>query len=470
VLETVEPPTDTPPREDLVVTSPYSGEVVGRVPMNRPQSIDSIVRRARAGQSLISELSRHARGQILDRAAGLVEARRPEFADLIVSESGKTIRLARNEVDRAINTLRLSAAEVRRNAGEVIPFDSYQGSEDRQGWFTREPLGIIVAITPSNDPLNLVAHKLGPAIAAGNSIILKPSELTPLSAERLTAVLVEAGLPGEAVTVVNGGSDISSAVVSLREVRMISFTGGFATGEAIARTAGLKKLAMDLGGNAPVIVFDDADLDLAVAACVSGSFSSSGQNCIGTQRILIHRSRYAAFRTLFVAATRLLVSGDPADERTDIGPMATAKSAEAAKRKVDEAIAAGARLLAGNELRGNVYSPTILEDTPSTCSLWTDEAFSPVVSLQAFDTDDEAYRASNDVAYSLHAGVFTSSLARAMEASRRLEASGVMINDSSDYRFDGMPFGGYKFGSMGREGVHFAFEEMTQPKVVCMRA
>jgi acyl-CoA reductase-like NAD-dependent aldehyde dehydrogenase len=456
-------------REDLAVTNPYTGETVGRVPVDRPDSIDSLVERARIGQGLVAELSRHARGLILDRAATLVEARRREFADLIVRESGKTIRLARKEVDRAVNTLRLSAAEVRRNAGEVIPFDAYQGSEDRQGWFTREPLGIIAAITPSNDPLNLVAHKLGPAIAAGDSVILKPSELTPLSAAKLTATLIEAGLPETAVTVVNGGRDISSAIVAARDVRMISFTGGFATGEAIARTAGLKKLAMDLGGNAPVIVFDDADLELAVGACVSGSFSASGQNCIGTQRILVHRSLYSAFRDRFVEATRLLVTGDPADERTDIGPMATPAAAVAAKRRVDDAIAAGANLLAGNEIDGCLYSPTVLENTPASCSLWTDEAFSPVVSLQVFDTDDEAYRASNDVDYSLHAGVFTTSLARAMEASRRLQASGVMINDSSDYRFDGMPFGGFTFGSMGREGVRFAFEEMTQPKVVCMR-
>ncbi|OMI35585.1 aldehyde dehydrogenase family protein [Streptomyces sparsogenes] len=348
---------------------------------------------------------------VLERAAHLVRRRAESFAQLIVSEAGKTITQARKEAARAANTLALSAAEARRNAGEVVPFDAYEGSERRQGWFTREPLGIIAAITPFNDPLNLVAHKLGPAIAGGNAVILKPSAHTPLSALRLADTLIEAGLPKEVVTVVGGGADIGAAIVGAPEVRMVSFTGGFATGEAIARTAGLKKLAMDLGGNAPVIVMDDADLDEAVTSCVSGAFWAAGQNCIGTQRILIARQVYEAFRDAFVARTKLLRVGDPTDEHTDVGPMITPETAQATRAKVDEAVAEGAVLLCGNQLNGSLYTPTVLENVPATSAIRREEAFAPVVILQPFDSFDDAIEQANAIDYSLHAGVYALSLA-----------------------------------------------------------
>ncbi|GAA2328257.1 aldehyde dehydrogenase family protein [Streptomyces cuspidosporus] len=450
------------------VRNPYTGEVIASICTVDATAIHTVLQRARCGRRTSAALSRATRAGVLERAAHLVRRRAESFAQLIVSEAGKTITQARKEAARAANTLALSAAEARRNAGEVVPFDAYEGSERRQGWFTREPLGIIAAITPFNDPLNLVAHKLGPAIAGGNAVILKPSAHTPLSALRLVDTLIEAGLPEEVVTVVNGGADIGAAIVGAPEVRMVSFTGGFATGEAISRTAGLKKLAMDLGGNAPVIVMDDADLDEAVASCVSGAFWAAGQNCIGTQRILIAREVYETFRDAFVARTKLLRVGDPTDEHTDVGPMITPEAAQATQRKVDEAVAEGAVLLCGNQLNGSLYTPTVLENVPATCAIWREEAFAPVVALQPFESFDDAIEQANAIDYSLHAGVFTSRLDRALSAARLLEAGGVMINDSSDYRFDAMPFGGFKYGSMGREGVRFAFEEMTQPKVVCV--
>ncbi|MFD8542596.1 aldehyde dehydrogenase family protein [Streptomyces sp. NPDC059649] len=450
------------------VRNPYTGEAIASVCTVDATAIDTILQRARAGRAIAAALSRVTRASVLERTARLVELRAESFAELIVTEAGKTLTQARKEVSRAINTLALSAAEVRRNAGEVIPFDSYEGSEKRQGWFTREPLGIIAAITPFNDPLNLVAHKLGPAIAGGNAVILKPSALTPLSALRLVDTLVEAGLPEEIVTVVNGGADIGAAIVSAPDVRMVSFTGGFATGEAITRAAGLKKLAMDLGGNAPVIVTDDADLDAAVESCVSGAFWAAGQNCIGTQRILIAAEVYESFRDAFVARTKQLRVGDPLDEHTDVGPMITEEAGQVVRRKVDAAVAQGAVLLCGNELNGSLYAPTVLEKVPASCALWQEEAFAPVVVLQPFASFEEAIEQANAIGYSLHAGIFTARLDRALSAARLLEAGGVMVNDSSDYRFDAMPFGGYKYGSMGREGVRFAFEEMTQPKVVCI--
>ncbi|QIZ38831.1 aldehyde dehydrogenase family protein [Saccharopolyspora sp. ASAGF58] len=450
------------------VRNPYSGAVIGSVRMVDAAAIDSILKRARNGSRTAQAMSRASRAAVLEGAARLVEQRAEVFTSLIVKESGKTITQARKETARAANTLALSAAEARRNAGEMVPFDAFEGSENRKGWFTREPLGIIAAITPFNDPLNLVAHKLGPAIAGGNAVILKPSELTPLSALRLVGTLVEAGLPEEVVTVVNGNAEVGAAIVTAREVRMVSFTGGFATGEAIARSAGLKKLAMDLGGNAAVIVMEDADLDLAVDSCVSGAFWAAGQNCVGTQRILIAREAYENFRNAFVARTKRLRVGDPADESTDVGPMITADAARSARAKVDTAIASGATLLCGNQLDGSFYTPAVLEDVPAECAIWQEEAFAPVVCLQPFDSFDDALQRANEVDFSLHAGIFTANLDRALSAAQSLEASGVMINDSSDYRFDAMPFGGFKYGSMGREGVRFAYEEMTQTKVVCI--
>lgn len=451
------------------VTSPYDGKVVGAVPLSDATAGEAVLKVARTGARKAQALSRNARGKILDSAATDIEHRNEEFAQTIVAESGKTIRQARKEVLRAVNTLRLSAVEARRNAGEVIPFDSYEGSEDRTGWYSREPLGIIAAITPFNDPLNLVAHKIGPAIAGGNAVVLKPSALTPLSAQLLADALVDAGLPQEVLTVIHGDREVAETIIRSRDVRMVSFTGGFSTGESIARAAGLKKLSMDLGGNAPVIILSDADIDDAVESCVSGAFWAAGQNCVGVQRILIATSLYADFRQRFLEATARLVAGDPSDERTDVGPMISRAALDQLQAKLDEAIQDGATLLAGNVAEGNVLRPTVLEAVPADSRLWKEEVFGPVVMLHAFNTFEDAIDVANAIDFSLHAGIFTDSLGNAMEAARRLDAGGVMINDSSDYRFDGMPFGGSKYGSMGREGVHFAYEEMTQPKVICIK-
>ncbi|AGS24480.1 aldehyde dehydrogenase family protein [Rhizobium etli] len=452
----------------ITVHSPYDGSVLGTIEATDASEINELLARARRGAELSAKLPRHERASILEGAARIIESRREAFAETIVREAGKTIVQARKEVLRCVNTLKLSAEEAKRNAGEIVPFDAYVGSEQRQGWFTREPLGIITAITPYNDPLNLVAHKLGPAIAGGNAVLLKPSNLTPFSSIKLVEALLEAGLPREIITVVHGDREIVRALVSAREVRMVSFTGGFATGEAISRKAGLKKLAMELGGNAPVIVMNDCDFDKAVEGCVSGAFWAAGQNCIGAQRVLVQAELYERFRDAFVAATNKLTAGDPLKEDTDVGPMISKEVAQRTEAAVNDAIAAGAKLLCGHRREGSLYHPTVLEGTPVTCRLWHEEVFAPVVMLAPFATLDEAVELANEPEYSLHAGIFTSNLNVALEAAGRIEAGGVMINDSSDYRFDAMPFGGSKYGSMGREGVRFAYEEMTQPKVVCI--
>ncbi|MFJ3120626.1 aldehyde dehydrogenase family protein [Pseudomonas protegens] len=454
--------------DSIDVCSPFDGRLIGTVPRLEACAVPYLLQQARQGVSDCAALPRYQRARILERAALNIERDAEHFARLIVDEAGKTLKQAQKEVKRCINTLKLSAEEAKRNAGEVLPFDAYEGSENRQGWFSREPLGLILAITPYNDPLNLVAHKLGPAIAGGNGVILKPSELAPLSAIKLVDYLRDAGLPTSVVTLATGGADLGKALVEAREVRMVSFTGGFVTGEQIARRAGLKKLAMDLGGNAPVIVMADCDLAATVESCVSGAFWAAGQNCIGTQRLLVQASIYEAFREAFVRLAREQVSGDPLASSTDIGPMISLQAAQNAQKVVDEALQQGARLLCGHQRRGSCYAATVLENVDHGSRLWQDEVFAPVVVLQPFDDLDQAIALANQPEYSLHAGIFTNDLRIAMDAARRIEAGGVMINDSSDYRFDAMPFGGFKYGSLGREGVRFAYEEMTQPKVVCL--
>lgn len=450
------------------VLNPYDGSLIGSVEQTMATDLPKILAKAKQGKKTCHDLPRYRRAEIIETAARKIEEDADDFAMLIVREAGKTIKQAEKEVKRCVNTMRLSAEEAKRNAGEVIPFDSYEGSESRQGWFSREPLGIILAITPFNDPLNLVAHKIGPAIAGGNSVILKPSELTPLSAVKLVSYLVEAGLPEEVITIAVGDASLGQALVAARDIRMVSFTGGFVTGENIARNAGLKKLAMDLGGNAAVIVANDCDIDQAVEACVSGAFWAAGQNCIGTQRILIDSLVYDIFKEKFVQQSEKLITGNPALAETDIGPMISEKSAKQAEHLVFEAIKNGANLLCGHKRKGACYSATVLEGVNHTSSIWCAEAFSPIVILEPFDSMENAIELANRPEYSLHAGIFTSNLNTALDAAQKIEAGGVMINDSSDYRFDAMPFGGFKYGSMGREGVSFAYEDMTQPKVVCI--
>lgn len=449
------------------VLNPFTQETVDIIPAATTTDVDMALLSAHRGLGICRALPRHHRAKILSCTANTVREQQEDFAILIVQEAGKTIVQARKEVSRCINTLELSAEEAKRLSGEVIPFDAYEGAMGRQGYTHCDPLGIILAITPFNDPLNLVAHKLGPAIAGGNAIILKPSEHAPLSAMKLVDAFISAGLDENIISVVVGDADIGRELVAADAIRMVSFTGGMTTGEEITRTAGLKKMAMDLGGNAPVIVMADSDLNAAVAATVSGAFWASGQNCIGSQRIFIERSIFDQFATEFVAQTRQLCVGDPMNENTDMGPMITPEQSSRIETWVDDAINQGATLLVGHHREGNFYHPTVLTDVPENAQVCSDEVFAPVAILEPFDTFDEVINNANSLDYSLHAGIFTRNLEMALTAADRLEASGVMINDSSDFRFDAMPFGGYKRGSLGREGVRYALQEMTQTKVIC---
>lgn len=454
--------------ETMTVCNPFTGDVLGEVACAAVEHVERAVASAVVGAAAMRDLSTGARARILHDAATALEADAARFAAAITAETGKPVRWATREVARAVNTLRLSAEEAARLAGETIAFDSFPGGETRSGHYLYEPLGVIVAITPFNDPLNLICHKVGPALAAGNAVVLKPAEQAPLVAVMLARLLLAAGLPEGALNLLTGrGCDFGDALTSHDDVAMVSFTGGAGVGQAICRSAGIKRLAMELGGNGPVIVMDDADIGKAAQACASGAFGAAGQNCIGVQRIYVHEVVHDAFRDAMVAATNALTVGDPMDPATDIGPMICMEQAERILNWTQEAAAQGATLLTGGERVGALVRPTLLADVPEEARVSCQEAFGPVVSLFRFTDLDDAIEAANRADYAIHAAIFTESLRHARHAARRLRAAGVMINDSTDYRLDAMPFGGAGRGNMGREGVRFAVREMSQTKVVC---
>ena len=452
----------------IEVRNPEDGSLVDTVPRADAADMERAVGHAVAGARAARAMPTHERMRVLHAAADTLRERHEEFARTIATEGIKTIREARGEVTRCIDTLRISAEEARRLHGETIPFDQRPGSEGRMGWWRPDPVGIVGAITPFNDPLNLVAHKLGPALAAGNAVVLKPDSRTPLSGLALAKALHDAGLPEGVLQAVTGpGGEVGNALVRDPRVRMISFTGGRVTGERIAREAGLKKLAMELGSNAPALVMEDADLDLAVEACVSGAFAAAGQNCLHVQRVLVHDALYDAFEARFVAGAEAIRTGPKLSEETDMGPMIDEQAARRVEKLVLDAQRAGARILAGGTRDGAIMAPTVVADVPEDHELALDEVYGPVTLLQRFVDPTAAVERANAVDYGLQAGVFTRDGRTAFELADALHYGGVMINDSSDYRIDAMPFGGFKGSGLGREGVPFAVQEMTEPKLVC---
>lgn len=454
--------------EKIDVRNPYNNELIDTVPSGDKEDIEAALRAAEEGFRISRSLPVHERISILRRAAEIIRSRQEEFARTIATEGSKTIREARKEASRCVDTITISAEEARRIVGETIPFDSRPGSENRVGYYYRFPIGIIAAITPFNDPLNLVAHKVGPAIAGGNAVVLKPATVTPLSALKLTEVLIEAGLPWKILNVVTGyGSRIADYLVTDPRIRMISFTGGTEAGLEIVRKAGLKKIGMELGSNSPVIVMDDADLKKAVELSVSGAFWAVGQNCIGVQRIYVHEAVYDEFEKRFVARTKKMKVGFQLDEDTDMGPMITEGEAARVEEWIKEAVAMGAEVLAGGKRKGTLVEPTVFRNMPEAAKLNSQEVFGPVVNLYKVSSLDEAIGLANNVKYGLHAAIFTRSLDNAFKAIGELDVGGVIVNDSTDYRIDMMPFGGVKWSGLGREGIKFALLEMTEPKVVC---
>ncbi len=454
--------------EHIDVCNPYDNSVIDTVPKGSREDVDMAIAAAVEGAEIARKMPVHQRTTILKKTAAYVNDHFEDFARTIASEGSKTINEARKETFRAINTLTIAAEEVKRIVGETLPFDSIEGSEKRWGYYYRFPIGVIAAITPFNDPLNLVAHKVGPAIAGGNSMVLKPATVTPLSALKLGEALMDAGLPPKVLNIITGyGSEIGDPLVRDERVRMISFTGGLEVGLEITKKTGLKKIGMELGSNAPVIVMEDCDLQPAVESCVSGGFWAVGQNCIGVQRLLVQDKIYHQFVERFVALTKKIKVGYQLDEDTDMGPMITERDAIRVEEWIEEAIQGGANLLTGHHREGSVCQPTVLENMPFGCKLDVEEVFGPVVCMYRFQTLEQAIEKANEVNYGLHGAIFTTSIANAHKAIQEMDVGGIMINGSTDYRLDMMPFGGVKGSGLGREGIKFALQEMTEPKVVC---
>ncbi|WP_260871825.1 aldehyde dehydrogenase family protein [Bacillus sp. X1(2014)] len=454
----------------IKVFDPQDNRLIATVPAANEEDVLQTIEEAKKGAKIAADMTTHERITILNRAADWIYEHKEKFATTIACEGSKTIKEARKEVLRCIETLCISAEEARRMNGETILFDQMPGSEDRMGYYYRFPIGIIVAITPFNDPLNLVAHKVGPAIAAGNAIIVKPAPATPLSALLLAEAFEKAGLPPKVLSVITGyPSDMGESLITHPAIRMISFTGGLSTGQAIMQKAGMKKFSMELGSNSPVIVLEDADLEEAVESTVSGAFWAAGQNCLGVQRVYVQEGIYQDFVGRFLTRTLKYRVGNKFSEETDMGPMISEKEAKRVESWVNEAVESGAKLLCGGKRKGSFYYPTVLENVPADCKLATEEVFGPVVTLYSVPDLDTAIFQSNNVAFGLQAGIFTQNLNYALAAVRKLDVGGVIVNDSSDYRIDAMPFGGVKGSGIGREGIKFSLQEMTEPKVVCFK-
>jgi glyceraldehyde-3-phosphate dehydrogenase (NADP+) len=454
--------------DTIPVMDPFYGDVIDTVPRGTRAHVDRAVTLAAEGFAENRRLPSGERARILRSTAELLAQREEEFARIIAREGSKTIREARKEVFRCTQTLRVSGEEAIRLLGETIAFDQQKGSENRRGFFNRVPIGVVAAITPFNDPLNLVAHKVGPAIAGGNAVVVKPATVTPLSALKLAELFLEAGLPPKLLSVVTGpGGEVGDALVSDPRVRLVSFTGGVEAGLAVTRRAGLKKIGMELGSNSPVIVLEDANLQEAVESCVSGSFWAAGQNCIGVQRLYVQEGIYDEFLQAFVERTRQYKVGPKLDEDCDMGPLITQEEALRVETWVDEAVEGGAKVACGHRRDGAVYRPTVLTDVPAGARVDCEEIFGPVVNVYPIRDLGEGIEKSNAVDFGLHAAIFTTSLASAFRAVEELEAGGIIVNDSTDYRMDAMPFGGMKSSGLGREGIRFALQEMTEPKSVC---
>ena len=454
--------------ETIDVCDPFDNSVVDTVPSATAEDVQTALATAYGARETARRLSTYERSQILLKTAKIVEENLEDFARTIAREGSKTINEARGEAKRTVNTLTISAEEAKRLLGETIPFDSFPGGEVRQGYFQRVPIGVVLAITPFNDPLNLVAHKLGPAIAGGNTVILKPATVTPLSGLKLTEAFMQAGLPAGILQCITGhGAVLGDDLVSDKRVRMVSFTGGLDAGQHISNRSGLKKIGMELGSNSPVVVWKDADIDWAAETCVSGAFWAAGQNCIGVQRIYIHRDVYDRFRDLFLKHTKAYKIGNKLDESTNMGPMIEEKEAERVEAWVKEAAELGATVLTGGNRTGALMEPTVLESVPENATIHHEEVFGPAVNLYPVDTLEEAIEKANSVDFGLHSAAFSNDVTVCHKLIDGLDSGSVLINDSTDYRLDSMPFGGVKSSGLGKEGIRFSLQEMTEPKVVC---
>jgi acyl-CoA reductase-like NAD-dependent aldehyde dehydrogenase len=454
------------------VKSPYDGTVVGRVAEGDAALVD---RAAKAAQEAFetADFPQHERAAVLDRAAHLVGERTEDLALTIAAEAGKPLKTARVEAERCVDTLTFSATEARKLTGGTVPMEASPAGAGKLGVMLRVPYGVVGAISPFNFPLNLVAHKLGPAIAAGNAIVLKPAGQTPISALKLAAALLEAGLPDGWLSVIPGpGSEVGNAIVEHELTRALTFTGSAGVGWDIRSRVPHKKVNLELGSNAPLIVHADGDWETAADKAQIHAFSHAGQSCISIQRMLIHEDVADAFTERLVANVKKLTVGDPLDPETDVGPLITGDDRDRVKEWIDEAVGAGAELLVGGELvdEGRCLAPTLLGSPPRDAKVWCEEIFGPVATIDRFADFGEALRMANDSKFGLQAGVFTSDIGRGLEAARTLVFGGVLINEVPTFRADQMPYGGVKDSGNTREGPAFAIYELTEERFVTLQS
>jgi len=454
---------------DLVeVRAPYDGGVIAQVFQGRRQHAEAAIAAAVKAFGTTRRLPAFERQRVLRRVAQNIAERKAEFARTLAQEAGKPIKAARSEVERSIFTFTVAAEESTRIYGEYLPLDWQEYTAGRWAIVRRFPLGPIAGITPFNFPLNLVAHKLAPAIAAGCSMVLKPAPQTPLSALLLAEAVQQAGWPDGALNVLPLSNEDAGLLVTDDRLKMISFTGSAAVGWQIKKNAGKKKVILELGGNAGVIVHSDADLAYAADRCVAGGFGYAGQTCISVQRILVERSVCAKFTDLMLAGVAKLRTGDPLDESTDLGPLIRESDAVRASDWIQEAVRGGARLLCGGRRNGPMLEPTVLTGTRPEMKVNCQEIFAPVVTIEPYDDFKDALRQTNNSAYGLQAGIFTRDVKLLFNAYEELEVGGLIAGDVPSFRIDHMPYGGVKDSGLGREGLRYAIEEMTEPKLLVM--
>ena len=457
-------------RQTFEILNPYDGSPVGTVAMATASDLAEVVEKAGLGFKRLRELQSYERYEILSEIASQLKARKEEFAALITAEVGKPRSASRVEVDRSILTFQYAAEEARRFGGDVVPLDLTRAGENKFGVVRRFPLGVVLAITPFNFPLNLVAHKVAPALASGNAVIVKPSPQGALTSLKLAEIIEKSGLPKEAFSVMPCQNDLAETLVTSSGVAMLSFTGSPAVGWTLKAKAGRKKVVLELGGNAGVIVDRTANLAHAVAKNLAGSFVYSGQVCIKVQRIYIQKDVFDDYCREFVKGAKALVQGDPQRDDVFVGPVISAEARNRILSWIDEARGQGATVLCGGGVNGNIIEPTVLTDVPRTANVFCSEVFGPVVTLHEFDTIGEAVAGINDSEFGLQAGIFSNDYSNILHVYRHLDVGAVIVNDNPTFRVDNMPYGGIKSSGFGREGVRYAMEEMTEPKMLALGA
>ena len=453
--------------QTIEVRNPYDNSVIDTVPRAERADVERALQSAERGARLMARLTGYDRWKILKKTAELMAARQEELGRLISAEEGKIIAEGRLEASRAFETIMGSAEEAKRLHGETVPLDGAPGGAGKFGLTIRVPCGVVVAISPFNFPLNLVCHKVGPAIAGGNAVVVKPATDTPLSALRLTEILLEAGLPPEGINTLTGsGGDIGDLLVTDRRVRKITFTGSRDVGERICKQAGIKRVTMELGSNAPVVVMPDADMNKVAAAVAATGYANAGQVCISTQRVLAAGKVYGDLLAALKPRVEALKIGNQFDETVKVGPMVREREAERVDEWVKEAVAGGARLVTGGRRQGALYEPTIVADVKPEMRVSCDELFGPAVAVTPFHDIDEAIALANDTNYGLAAGIFTENLEWAWKFAREVQSGNLHINWGPQWRADLMPYGGLKESGFGKEGPRYAVEEMTELKMV----